>query len=34
MEILSFGGNLLTGNIPTELAGLTNMQALYLHANE
>lgn len=34
MEILRLGGNLLTGNIPSELADMTNLQALYLHANE
>lgn len=34
MEIIRMGGNLLTGNIPLELADLMNLQELYLHANE
>jgi hypothetical protein len=34
MEILRLGGNLLTGDIPPELANMSNLQALYLHANE
>ena len=34
MEILRLGGNLLTGDIPSELGNLANLQELYLHVNE